>query len=607
MARNRYYEDEKTVYKFSGKSVKKALKFCVPYRKIIITMTVMMLVMSFVSLLPTMINSYIVDYVIGKKGAFGLDWLTLAAVLVGAYALAVIGNAVFSYFRTLYMTKAGHAIVRDMRYSAFTRLQKLAFDYYDSRPSGKILVRVTSYLDELAGVFSNSVMMLVVDFAKIIIIAAWLFIIDYRLATIVLVVTVPMAVCILLIRKTLSRRRRAYRNKRSNRTAYIAENIQGNTITKLFNRVDKNVGIEKGLNAEVLGRWNSITHVNELHFPIMEGFSYIGLGLVYAVVIYMVTSGLGLGTLTMGKLISFISYMGMLSFPLNDMANILQQITMATSNLESVFEVIETEPTVCDKEGAEELPPIEGDVSFRDVTFGYEPSHPVLDHVSFDVPKGKTVALVGPTGAGKTTVVSLISRFYDVGAGTITIDGHDISRVTLYSLRRQVGVMMQDSFIFSGTIIDNIRYARPEATDEQCIAAAKLVSADEFIRKLPDGYYTKTSEQGGGLSTGERQLISFARVVLTDPKILILDEATSSIDTHTEESIRKALDVILAGRTSFVIAHRLSTIRKADCIFYIADKGIAEAGTHAELMEKKGKYYALVHSNRDISDSARDE
>ena len=607
MARNRYYEDEKTVYKFSGKSVKKALKFCVPYRKIIITMTVMMLVMSFVSLLPTMINSYIVDYVIGKKGAFGLDWLTLAAVLVGAYALAVIGNAVFSYFRTLYMTKAGHAIVRDMRYSAFTRLQKLAFDYYDSRPSGKILVRVTSYLDELAGVFSNSVMMLVVDFAKIIIIAAWLFIIDYRLATIVLVVTVPMAVCILLIRKTLSRRRRAYRNKRSNRTAYIAENIQGNTVTKLFNRVDKNVGIEKGLNAEVLGRWNSITHVNELHFPIMEGFSYIGLGLVYAVVIYMVTSGLGLGTLTMGKLISFISYMGMLSFPLNDMANILQQITMATSNLESVFEVIETEPTVYDKEGAEELPPIEGDVSFRDVTFGYEPSHPVLDHVSFDVPKGKTVALVGPTGAGKTTVVSLISRFYDVGAGTITIDGHDISRVTLYSLRRQVGVMMQDSFIFSGTIIDNIRYARPEATDEQCIAAAKLVSADEFIRKLPDGYYTKTSEQGGGLSTGERQLISFARVVLTDPKILILDEATSSIDTHTEESIRKALDVILAGRTSFVIAHRLSTIRKADCIFYIADKGIAEAGTHAELMEKKGKYYALVHSNRDISDSARDE
>ena len=607
MARNRYYEDEKTVYKFSGKSVKKALKFCVPYRKIIITMTVMMLVMSFVSLLPTMINSYIVDYVIGKKGAFGLDWLTLAAVLVGAYALAVIGNAVFSYFRTLHMTKAGHAIVRDMRYSAFTRLQKLAFDYYDSRPSGKILVRVTSYLDELAGVFSNSVMMLVVDFAKIIIIAAWLFIIDYRLATIVLVVTVPMSVCILLIRKTLSRRRRAYRNKRSNRTAYIAENIQGNTVTKLFNRVDKNVGIEKGLNAEVLGRWNSITHVNELHFPIMEGFSYIGLGLVYAVVIYMVTSGLGLGTLTMGKLISFISYMGMLSFPLNDMANILQQITMATSNLESVFEVIETEPTVCDKEGAEELPPIEGDVSFRDVTFGYEPSHPVLDHVSFDVPKGKTVALVGPTGAGKTTVVSLISRFYDVGAGTITIDGHDISRVTLYSLRRQVGVMMQDSFIFSGTIIDNIRYARPEATDEQCIAAAKLVSADEFIRKLPDGYYTKTSEQGGGLSTGERQLISFARVVLTDPKILILDEATSSIDTHTEESIRKALDVILAGRTSFVIAHRLSTIRKADCIFYIADKGIAEAGTHAELMEKKGKYYALVHSNRDISDSARDE
>ncbi len=602
MAKNRYYEDETAVYKFNGKSVKKALKFCLPYRKVMITMIVLMLVMSFVSLLPTMINSYIVDYVITKNGAFGMDWLTLAVVLLSAYALAVISNAIFAYFRTLYMTKTGHAIVRDMRYVTFTKLQKFAFDYYDSRPSGKILVRVTSYLDELANVFSSSVMSFIVDIAKIIIIAVWLYIIDYRLATVALVVTIPMTVCILRIRKSLARRRRVYRNKRSNRTAYIAENIQGNTVTKLFNRVDKNTSIEHRLNEEALQKWNRITHVNELYYPTMDIFTYVGLGLVYTVVIYMVTSGIGLGSLTMGKLISFISYMGMLNSPLNEIANILQQITMATSNLESVFEVIETEPTVSDCEGAEELPPIEGNVSFKDVTFAYEAKQVILDHVSFDVPKGKTIALVGPTGAGKTTIVSLISRFYDVNAGTIEIDGHDISHVTLYSLRRQVGVMMQDSFIFTGTIIDNIRYARPDATDEECIAAAKLVSADEFIQRLPDGYYTKTGEQGGQLSTGERQLISFARVILTDPKILILDEATSSIDTHTEEVIRRALDVVLIGRTSFVIAHRLSTIRKADCIFYIADKGIAEAGTHSELMEKKGKYYALVRSNRDISD-----
>ena len=602
MARNRYYEDEKVTYKFSAKSVKKTLKYCIPYKKILLSMSVLMVIMSFVSLLPPMINTYIVDYVLSKKGALGIDWFTLALLLVGAYALVVISTTVFSYFRTLYMTRTGHAIVHDMRYAAFTQLQKLAFDYYDSRPSGKILVRVTAYLDELAAVFSNSVIMLLVDVFKIAIILLWLFVIDYRLASIILAATVPMTLCLVLINGTLSRRRRRYRNKRSNRTAYIAENIQGNNVTKVFNRVQKNTQIQKELNKEVTDKWQSVTFVNELHYPIMDAFFYIGLGVVYVVVIYMATHGMGLGSLTIGKLIGFISYMGLLSTPLNDMANILQQITMATSNLESVFEVIETQPTVTDAEDASELPPIEGNVTFDKVCFSYEPGHSILENVSFDIPRGKMIALVGPTGAGKSTIVSLLSRFYDLDSGTVSIDGHDISKVTLHSLRTQVGVMMQDSFIFSGTIMENIRYARPDATDEECIAAAKLVSADEFISKLPDGYYTKTLEQGSKLSTGERQLISFARVVLTDPKILILDEATSSIDTHTEEAIKRALDIILQGRTSFVIAHRLSTIKKADCIFYVANRTIAEAGTHAQLMEKKGLYYKLVKSNSDASD-----
>ena len=602
MARNRYYEDEKVTYKFSAKSVKKTLKYCVPYKKILLSMSVLMVIMSFVSLLPPMINTYIVDYVLSKKGALGIDWFTLALLLVGAYALVVISTTVFSYFRTLYMTRTGHAIVHDMRYAAFTQLQKLAFDYYDSRPSGKILVRVTAYLDELAAVFSNSVIMLLVDVFKIAIILLWLFVIDYRLASIILAATVPMTLCLVLINGTLSRRRRRYRNKRSNRTAYIAENIQGNNVTKVFNRVQKNTQIQKELNTEVTKKWQSVTYINELHYPIMDAFFYIGLGVVYVVVIYMATHGMGLGSLTIGKLIGFISYMGLLSTPLNDMANILQQITMATSNLESVFEVIETQPTVTDAEDASELPPIEGNVTFDKVCFSYEPGHPILENVSFDIPRGKMIALVGPTGAGKSTIVSLLSRFYDLDSGTVSIDGHDISKVTLHSLRTQVGVMMQDSFVFSGTIMENIRYARPDATDEECIAAAKLVSADEFISKLPDGYYTKTLEQGSKLSTGERQLISFARVVLTDPKILILDEATSSIDTHTEEMIKRALDIILENRTSFVIAHRLSTIKKADCIFYVANRTIAEAGTHAQLMEKKGLYYKLVKSNSDASD-----
>ncbi len=597
MARNRYYEDEKIAYKFNASSVKKTLRYCLPYRKTLIFMCIAMLVMSFVSMLPTMLNKYIIDDVITKTGAFGLSWFKLAVVLVAAYALAVISNAIFTYFRTLYMTKTGHAIVHDMRYASFEKLQKLAFDFYDSRPGGKILVRVTAYLDELANIFSHSVMMIIVDAFKILVIAIWMMILDIRLAGIAFLTIIPMTVCFLLIKSQLGKRRRNYRNKRSNRTAYLAESIQGNTVSKTFNRTDKNVSIEQSLNDDVTDAWKKVVRVQEFHFPIMDAFYYVGLIVVYIVVIFMATRGSGLGGLTIGTLTSFLSYMSMLSQPLSELGDIFQQITMATSNLESVFEVIETEPSVVDAEDAKELAPIEGNISFENVCFSYEKGHPVLAELTFDIPKGKMVALVGPTGAGKTTIVSLISRFYNLDAGRITIDGTDISTVTLSSLRTQVGVMMQDSFIFSGTIMDNIRYARPDATDEECIAAAKTVCAHEFIEKLPNGYNTRTLEHGSQLSTGERQLIAFARVLLTDPKILILDEATASIDTHTEELIRRALDVILEGRTSIVIAHRLSTIRKADCIFYVANKGIAEAGTHAQLMEKQGLYYKLVQSN----------
>jgi ATP-binding cassette subfamily B protein len=244
------------------------------------------------------------------------------------------------------------------------------------------------------------------------------------------------------------------------------------------------------------------------------------------------------------------------------------------------------------------MPEIEGNVKFDHVHFGYEQGQVVLSDVNFDVPAGKTIALVGPTGSGKTSIVNLINRFYNVNDGAVLIDGKDISNYTLYSLRRQIGVMMQDSFIFSGTIIENIRYGRKDKTDEECIKAAKLVGAHDFISALPNGYYTETIEQGGRLSTGQRQLICFARVLLIDPKILILDEATASIDSESEELIQKALEVVCKGRTSFVVAHRLSTIKNADCIFYISNHTVAEAGTHESLMDEKGLYYELVSSSK---------
>lgn len=603
MARNRYYEDEKTK-KLSKSQLRHALKFVIPYRKLLSVLFVLMILITFISMLPPMINGLIVDNVIPKKTVLGMDYKTLSVVLIAAYVLAVVTDTVFSYFRQFYMTKVGHSIVHDIRYATYEHLQKLAFDFYDSRPNGKILVRVTSYLDELANVFSSSIIMLILDAVKVIAILIWMCVIGSWLTLIMLAAVIPMLVLVNLIRRSLEKRRRAYREKRSNRIAYIAENIQGSSVTNAFNRNERNIEIYGGLNKEERKKWCAVTHVNELHFPTMSGFFYIGIIAVYAVVVYMAVNKLGLGGLTPGSVISFISYAGMLSAPLNEIATYLQEISSAVSNLESVMDILEVEPTVVDDENAQTLPPVQGDVKFENVYFSYENAHIILENINFEVPKGKMVALVGPTGSGKTTIVSLLSRFYNVDSGTIYVDGHDISKVTLYSLRKQIGVMMQDSFIFSGTIIDNIRYGKPDATDEQCIEAAKQVGADAFISKLPDGYYTKTIEQGSRLSTGERQLISFARVLLTDPKILILDEATASIDTETENLIKDALNVILDGRTSFVIAHRLSTIEKADCIFYIANHTIAEAGTHAQLMAKKGYYYELV--NHDAKDDRSD-
>lgn len=603
MARNRYYEDEKTK-KLSKSQLRHALKFVIPYRKLLSVLFVLMILITFISMLPPMINGLIVDNVIPKKTVLGMDYKTLSVVLIAAYVLAVVTDTVFSYFRQFYMTKVGHSIVHDIRYATYEHLQKLAFDFYDSRPNGKILVRVTSYLDELANVFSSSIIMLILDAVKVIAILIWMCVIGSWLTLIMLAAVIPMLVLVNLIRRSLEKRRRAYREKRSNRIAYIAENIQGSSVTNAFNRNERNIEIYDGLNKEERKKWCAVTHVNELHFPTMSGFFYIGIIAVYAVVVYMAVNKLGLGGLTPGSVISFISYAGMLSAPLNEIATYLQEISSAVSNLESVMDILEVEPTVVDDENAQTLPPVQGDVKFENVYFSYENAHIILENINFEVPKGKMVALVGPTGSGKTTIVSLLSRFYNVDSGTIYVDGHDISKVTLYSLRKQIGVMMQDSFIFSGTIIDNIRYGKPDATDEQCIEAAKQVGADAFISKLSDGYYTKTIEQGSRLSTGERQLISFARVLLTDPKILILDEATASIDTETENLIKDALNVILDGRTSFVIAHRLSTIEKADCIFYIANHTIAEAGTHAQLMAKKGYYYELV--NHDAKDDRSD-
>lgn len=591
MARNRYFEDEKIESKFNGKMILRVLSYIKPYRKTFILITIFMIVMGAVALLPSYFNRIIIDKILDVSGRTP-QYVILAVVILIAWALIIISDILFNLIKTRVMTRNSYRIVRDLRGELFGHLQKLSLDYFDSRPAGKILVRVTSYIDELANILSGTVIGFITDSVKTLLILCFLYILDYRFALVVTVCIIPLGFVLTFLRSKIHLRYRNFRNKASNRTAYVAENINGIQVTKAFNRTEINCNIYKDLNDQCNKGWINVTKFNELFFPAMDFFWNLGQVSIY-ILAYLIILNNGNQSISPGLLIAFVGYLGMFSGPLNNISAYVQQLSVASSNLERIFETLDTPPSITDHEDAYDLPPIKGDVKFENITFAYEKGNNILENFNLDVPAGKTIALVGPTGAGKTTVVNLLSRFYEATDGRVSIDGHNINDVKLYSLRSQVSVMMQDSFIFSGTVMENIRYARPEATDEECVKAAKMAYCDEFIRAFPDGYNHVFSEKGAGLSGGEIQLLSFARTILCDPKILILDEATSSVDTETETKIQEVLERILEGRTSFIIAHRLSTIRKADCILYISNKGILEAGTHEELMQKRGAYYQL--------------
>ncbi len=588
MARNTYFQDELLEEKFNSKQLFRILRYALPYKKTFLAVGAMMLAAIGLSLLPALFIKHIVDEVIPAGSYEGL------ALVISLFLFTGLADIIIQFFHGRLMSKTGHTIIYNIREDIFRKLQTLSFDYFDNRPAGKILIRVTNYIDELAGFFANTLLNFIINILKMVVLMAFLFALNYVLASIILAIMIPMGAYVIFIRSKAKKLYRKVRNKDSNRVAFTSENILGVTIIKSFNRKQKNMEIFADLVNQSIRGWWHIILVNELFGPGVETIWNAGNMLIYIVALSLILGG---ADLHVGTVIAFINYIGTFWGPLNQLSMILQQFTSVSSNLERVFETMDTPPLITDKEGAGELPPIEGNVTFENVTFSYDGKVNILENFNLDVPKGKTIALVGPTGAGKSTVVNLIPRFYDVQGGRVLIDGHDVRDVTLKSLRSQLGIMMQDPFVFKGTVMDNIRYSKEDATDEECIEAAKKIFAHEFISRLPNGYYTELGERGEGLSAGEKQLLSFARVILRDPKILILDEATSSIDTNTEQKIQQALEVLLEGRTSFIIAHRLSTIIKADCILYIDNKGIAEAGTHEELMRKKGLYYAL-HKSR---------
>ena len=509
---------------------------------------------------------------------------SLVGMLVGIYVVSVI----FTTIRSRIMVDVSQNIIYDIRKDLFEHLQELPFQYYDDRPHGKILTRVINYVNSVSDALSNGIINFILEIFNLILIAVFMFMCDVRLSLVVMA-GIPLFLIIVLVIKPAQRRAwQDVSNKSSNLNAYLHESLDGMKITQAFTREEENAKIYNNLNTKMYKSWMKAQYTSNLVWFSVNNISTWVVGAMYLVGFSLLGPAVQIGTL-----IAISAYAWRFWQPILQLSNLYNTFINAVAYLERIFEMIDEPVLVDDAPDATELPPIKGDVTFDDVTFSYDGSINVLEHFNLDVKAGESIALVGPTGAGKTTVVNLISRFYNINSGRVLVDGHDISKVTLHSLRAQMGIMLQDSFIFSGTIMDNIRYGRLDATDEEIIAAAKTVRAHEFISEMPDGYYTQVNERGSRLSQGQKQLIAFARTLLSDPKILVLDEATSSIDAKTERLLQEGLQALLKGRTSFIIAHRLSTIKNCDRILYISNKGIAESGSHDELMEQKGHYYQL--------------
>ena len=583
--KNTYFQDEVIRKKFDIRQFGRVLRYMKPYRGSFILVGVLMLVSAGLAMITPLLLRKIIDDVVVTE-----EYKTLAFVIASMATIALLEIAV-NFFHQRIMGIVGHRIICDVRKDVFYKLQELPFDYFDSKPNGKIVVRVTEYVDGLANFFSNYVLNLLSYAVKLIIVTFFMLGLSPQLTGMVFAVIIPMMVCIFTLRYVIRKEFAKLRAKNSNRSAFLVETIMGEKIVKSYNRTDSSEQIYSEIHDGCVKQWLRIFRRNELNTPIVETFWNLGPVCLYGMALSLILKGSTY--VNAGLVVAFTSYMSQFSGPLTMIAILIQQLAQVSSNLEQVFDTIDYPVEIHDEKDCVKLSAVNGKVDFDDVTFAYDEGVNILEHFDLHVKPGETIALVGPTGAGKTTVINMLTRFYDVREGCVRIDDHDVRKVTLDSLRKEVGVLMQEPFIFKGTILENIRYGRPDATDEECIRAAESIYANTFIERFSDGYEHKLEERGAGLSAGEKQLLSFARIILKNPSVVILDEATSSIDTETEALIQKALKKLLAGKTSFMVAHRLSTIRSADRILYISNKGIAEQGSHEELMALKGLYYAL--------------
>lgn len=594
MARNKYDIDETLQSEFNLDQLKRLYTYIKPHRKDMLFTILLMVVSSGLSMFTPRILMTIMDDYIPAGNMKGIVIISFALLFIN---LIIVFNL---RMRISITTRLGQNIIHQIRSDIFNHLQALPFSYYDDRPHGKIQVRVVNYVNSLSDLLSNGIVNTITELFSLIFIVGFMLSINVRL-TLICMLGLPLLMALIFLIKR--KQRVAWQissNKSSNLNAYIAESINGIRVTQSFVREQENIKIFNSLSSNYSQAWMNAVRYNFLLWPAIDNISTLTTAAVYVLGINWLADGMA--TITVGALIAFTGYIGRFWAPINTLASFYNSLLTAVSYLERIFETIDEPVLVKDVEDAFEMPPIEGEVEFKDVVFSYEDGIRILNEVSFKADKGDTYAIVGPTGAGKTTIINLISRFYNLDSGEILIDGVDISKVTIRSLRKQMGVMLQDSFIFSGTIMDNIRYGNMEATDEEVMTAAKTVCAHDFIMALENGYNTEVNERGSRLSAGQRQLISFARALLANPKILILDEATSSIDTETEILLQEGLAKLLANRTSFIIAHRLSTIKNATAIMYIDGGKIKEMGNHDALMKQKGSYYELFMSQYDFLD-----